>query len=135
MDRVYDALEAKQAQRESRKAAESLAKQEAGSASAGPSLATVTATVSQPPKKKQKKKSLLQRMAGEVTDLTQPAANLKKEVSEYQGAMVRADVGPLEWWARHAYAFQNVAELAREYLSIPPTEVSVSGLSCLSNQY
>ena len=63
-------------------------------------------------------------MAGDVVDLTKPAATLRKEVAEYQAAMVRAGVGPLEWWASYAVSFQSVASLAREYLSIPPTEVS-----------
>lgn len=64
-------------------------------------------------------------MQGEVTDLTIPTENLRKEVQEYLGAVVKKEFSkrPLEWWALHQVCFQNVAELARYYLAIPPTEV------------
>lgn len=86
--------------------------------------ATVTARLGPPKPKKQKSvRSLMDRMQGEVTDLTQPAENLRKEVHEYLGAMVRVNQTPLQWWALHEVTYPNVARLAKEYLSIPPTEV------------
>lgn len=76
-----------------------------------------------PKKKKRQKKTLLDRMQGQVTDLTVPTENLRKEVNEYVGAMVKAGMSPLQWWAIHSVSYQNVADLARYYLAIPPTEV------------
>ena len=74
-----------------------------------------------PPRKKAKK-SLLSRMIGEVCDITAPAENLRKEVAEYQASVPRT-ANPLQYWALHQTLFPNVAELAKDYLSIPPTEV------------
>lgn len=84
---------------------------------------TLTAKVGPPPPKK-KRKSLMARMQGEVTDLTLPAENLKKEVHEYLGAMIFEHQSPLEWWKTHEIMYPNVASLAKKYLSIPPTEVN-----------
>ena len=130
MQRVFDLLEQKEAQRDraAREHTEEMlpVKQEKGS-QATVTQATVTAAQAeptQPPRKKQRK-SLADRLAGDVTDLTRPADNLRKEVADYTSAMVRAGVSPLEWWSKFACGFQTVADLAREYLSIPPTEVRV----------
>lgn len=136
MQRVYDLLEVKEAerarsQREAENADDMLpVKQEKGpeatvTAAQSQSSDSSQAEPTQPPRKKQRR-SLADRLAGDVTDLTRPADNLRKEVSDYISAMVRAGVSPLEWWSRHSCGFQNVADLAREYLSIPPTEVRVS---------
>lgn len=135
MRRVYDLLEMREAERESQHAAElSQLLPVKTEPDAAPTVTAATQSsdssqpepmATQPPKKKQKR-SLAHRIAGDVTDLTKPTDNLRKEVSDYTNAMVRAGMGPLEWWAKFAPGFQNIAELAREYLSIPPTEVSVS---------
>ena len=122
MERVFDILEKRETEIQRRTETELLpVKQEP----VGPpqSQDSQQQDPSQPTRKKQRK-SLTRRMAGDVVDLTKPAATLRKEVAEYQSAMVRAGVGPLEWWSRFAVSFQSVASLAREYLSIPPTEVS-----------
>jgi len=132
MHRVFDLLEVKEAQRarSQREGADSAdadmlaIKQEKGDAAATAAQSS-QAEPTQPPRKKQRR-SLADRLAGDVTDLTRPADNLRKEVADYTSAMVRCGMGPLEWWSRFSCGFQNVADLAREYLAIPPTEVSVS---------
>ena len=123
MDRVYDLLEGLEAEREAKeKESRTEDRSVTSVVKVEPGTATVTAAVDGPPKKKQKK-SLQDRMLGEVTDLTVPAENLRKEVQEYVGAMVKAGQTPLQWWAIHSVSYPNVAELARSYLAIPPTEV------------
>lgn len=122
----------RQAERESKANPELLAgvKQEPGTEAASQSSQSTSQESepagSQPPKKKQRK-SLSHRMAGDaaqVTDLTKPAESLKKEVADYMSA--RSGMSPLEWWSKASFSFPNIGELAREYLCIPPTEVSVS---------
>lgn len=61
-------------------------------------------------------------MGVEVTDRTVPAENLRTEVAEYQ-FLVPRNTNPLVYWALHQNLFQNIAVLAKDYLSIPPTEV------------
>lgn len=75
--------------------------------------------------KQKKRKSLMSRMVGEVTDLTQPAENIRKEVQDYLATLPKDGQTVLEWWAIHEVTFPNVARLARNYLSIPPTEVTL----------
>jgi len=62
-------------------------------------------------------------MGGDVVDLSQPAASVAKEVEDYMSSLVMAGQTVLQWWAAHQGAFPSVAVLAREYLSIAPTEV------------
>ena len=127
MERVFDLLEAEEERMKSSE--DSQESSSSQSASQGtvvkvePAEPTVTARL--PNSKKQKTvSSLMDRMQGQVTDLTQPAENLKKEVQEYIGAMIRINQTPLQWWAVHEVMYPNVARLAKQYLSIPPTEVN-----------
>ena len=122
MERVYDLLEKREIERE--RPTDSSTESDTELPVVKPEPVDPTQQDPSQPCKKRQRKSLTRRMAGDVVDLTKPAATLRKEVAEYQAAMVRAGVGPLEWWASYAVSFQSVASLAREYLSIPPTEVS-----------
>ena len=70
-----------------------------------------------------KRKGLMDRMLGPLLDLTEPTLNTKKEVEEYLAIPVRS-TDPLLWWRLHVEQFPTIARMAREYLSIPPTEVS-----------
>ena len=76
MDRVYDLLEGLEAEREAKeKDSRTEDRSVTSVVKVEPGTATVTAAVDGPSKKKQKK-SLQDRMLGEVTDLTVPAENL-----------------------------------------------------------
>lgn len=123
MERVFELLEAIEARKEEAKADQDQGTQ---GSQTGPNLPAVkqepdVLAVPAPPKKKAKK-SLASRMAGEVCDLTAPAENLRKEVAEYQASLTRT-TNALQYWALHQSLFQNIAVLAKNYLSIPPTEV------------
>ena len=71
--------------------------------------------------------SLGERLAGDAInpiDAAKPDANITKEVEGYLAAPITVKVGALDWWKTSALLFSMIARLAREYLSIPPTEVS-----------
>ena len=129
MERVFDLLEEEEERvKSSEDSQESSSSQSAASQvvkvePAEPTV-TVTARTNSSSKKQKTVRSLMDRMQGQVTDLTQPAENLKKEVQEYIGAMIRINQTPLQWWALHEVMYPNVARLAKQYLSIPPTEVN-----------
>ena len=71
--------------------------------------------------------TLGERLAGDAInpiDAAKPDANITKEVEGYLASPITVKVGALDWWKTSALLFSMIARLAREYLSIPPTEVS-----------
>ena len=109
MERVFKILEHKEALREMATAnvqSQPLVMTE-------PASAGTTQSLSEPPEKNTKK-SMFNRLAGDVVDLSVPAENLRKEVNEYHEAMIKAGVRPLDWRAQHSYSFPNIADLAKK---------------------
>lgn len=128
MERVFELLEGIEARRAQEKAGQDQGTEGSQWSQAGPSQPAVKQepdvddVPDMPAPKKKSRKSLASRMTGEVCDLTVPAENLRKEVAEYQASVPRT-TNPLEYWAMHHNLYLNIAVLAKQYLSIPPTEV------------
>lgn len=126
MERVYDLLEQTEGERNQSQNPESSQSSTSSQSSGSSQGSVVKMEVDVGPPKLKKRRSLMSRMEGDVTDLTLPAENIRKEVSEYLGVVLKKDktpVNPLAWWAVHEVVYPNIAQLAKNYLSIPPTEV------------
>ena len=90
-----------------------------------------------PPEKKSK--FMFDCLLGDICDLTTPTS-AEKEFQDYISEPVGI-ANPLKWWEASENRYQNIAKLAKSYLSIPGTSVpsertfSVAGMTLTNGHW